>query len=252
MKVVIIEDEILTAEDLADVITRIAPEAEIIALLHSVKEAIQWLGNNVPDLIFCDIQLGDGLCFEIFKALTIDSPVIFCTAYDTYALQAFKANGIDYILKPYDESDISNSLSKLSKLRGSDTSANNSMERVIELFEKRKKEKKGSVLVYRQDKILPVSIDDIAIFFIENEIVYLQTFDNKKYSINKTIDELEKTTPDDFFRVNRQVYLNRRAIKEVSQYFARKLSISLTIQFGIKVIVSKQKSTAFIEWLSSH
>jgi two-component system, LytTR family, response regulator LytT len=251
MKVAIIEDEILTAEDLADIIARIAPEAEVIALLHSVKEATEWLGKNVTDLIFCDIQLGDGLCFEIFKTVTIDSPVIFCTAYDTYALKAFKANGIDYILKPYDESDISNSLAKFNKLRNNVASANNSIERIIEVFEKRKKEKMGSVLVYRQDKILPVSINEIALFFIENEIVYLQTFDNKKYSINKTIDELEKTTSDDFFRVNRQIYLNRKAIKEVSQYFARKLSISLTIAFGSKVIVSKQKSTAFIEWLST-
>jgi DNA-binding LytR/AlgR family response regulator len=251
MKIVIIEDEKLTAEDLADKILKLVPEVLIIAKLHSVKEAIAWFGENEhPDLIFSDIQLGDGLCFEIFKGHPITAPVIFCTAYDEYALTAFKANGIDYILKPFDEQTISIALSKYKELERRFSNNSIHFEKILQLFENRNNSKKGSILVYYKDKILPLRIEGIAIFYVEHEITYITTFEQKSFTINKRLDELEKITSPDFYRANRQYLINRKAIKEASQYFARKLSVTLTIPFKETITVNKVKVPDFLNWLS--
>ena len=122
---------------------------------------------------------------------------------------------------------------------------------IIRLFENKRRPVHGSVLVYKQDKILPVRFEDIALFFVENEITHLVTFDRKKYTINKTMEKIEEIAPDDFYRVNRQFLIHRRAIKEASQYFARKLSLSLTIPFEGTITVSKNKVPGFLAWLSA-
>jgi len=253
MKVVIIEDEKLTADDLAETILKIVPDAKIISVLHSVSTAISWFQKNEhPDLIFSDIQLGDGLSFEIFKKISTNVPVIFCTAYDEYALKAFDANGIDYILKPFDKSTIEAAFSKYNKLKNKFSENSSSLDNVIRLLENKKKHNQVSVLVYHKDKIVPVRLEEIALFYIENEITYLLTFDQKSYTINKTIEEIEKISSNDFFRVNRQFLVNRKAIKEASQYFARKLSLTLTIPFKEAITVSKLKVPEFLDWLSTN
>lgn len=253
MKIVIIEDEKLTADDLAETILKIVPDAKIISVLHSVSTAISWfLKNDDPDLIFSDIQLGDGLSFEIFKKISTNVPVIFCTAYDEYALKAFDANGIDYILKPFDKSTIEAAFNKYNRLKNKFSENSSALDNVIQLFENKKKHNQGSVLVYHKDKIVPVRLEDIALFYIENEITYLLTFAQKSYTINKTIEELEKIASDDFFRVNRQFLVNRKAIKEASHYFARKLSLTLTIPYKETITVSKLKVSEFLDWLSAH
>lgn len=251
MTIVIIEDEQRTAEDLAKTILKINPEIKIVAKLAAVEDAIHWFQQNKqPDLIFSDIQLGDGLCFEIFKSLSITTPVIFCTAYDEYALSAFKANGIDYILKPFDEEVIVQALSRYKELERKFSSNNVQLENILQLFENRKIQKKGSILVYHKDKILPVRIDDIALFYIENEITYLLTFDQKSFTTNKTLEELEKVSGADFYRINRQYLIQRKAIKEAAQYFARSLSVTLTIPFKDTIKVNKVKVPDFLNWLS--
>ncbi len=253
MRIVIIEDEKLTADDLSETILKIVPDAQVIAFLYSVSSAIEWFKiNEQPDLIFSDIQLGDGLCFEIFKTISINTPVIFCTAYDEYALKAFDANGIDYILKPFDEKTIESAFQKYNNLKSKFTGNNINLDQIIQLFKNKKKQSKGSILVYKQDKILPVRFDDIAFFYIENEITHLITFDNKSYTINKTIESIEEITSDYFYRVNRQFLINRKAIKEASQYFARKLSLTLTIPYKETITVSKNKVPGFLKWLSDH
>jgi DNA-binding LytR/AlgR family response regulator len=251
MTIVIIEDEKLTADDLAETIVKADPKAQILASLSSVKEAIAWFRDNEkPDLIFSDIQLGDGLSFEIFKSISSTIPVIFCTAYDEYALNAFKVNGIDYILKPFTLATIVDALAKYNELKNNFSRKILQYEQILQLFEDKKKQKKGSVLVYYKDKILPVRTDDIALFYIENEITYLITFDQKNYSINKTLEELEKTIGNDFYRINRQFLINRKAIKEASQYFARKLSVTLTVPFKETITVPKVKVADFLDWLA--
>lgn len=253
MKIVIIEDEKLTADDLSETILRIVPDVQIVATLNSVNLAISWFQKNEhPDLIFSDIQLGDGLCFEIFKSITTGTPVIFCTAYDEYALKAFNANGIDYILKPFDETTIREAFQKYNKLKNKFTGNIGHLDEIIRLFENKKNPSKGSVLVYKQDKILPVRMDDIALFYIENEITHLATFDNRQYTINQTMEKIEEIASGAFFRVNRQFLVNRKAIKEASAYFARKLSLTLTIPFKETITVSKNKVSSFLNWLSEN
>ena len=224
---------------------------QIVAKLSSVKDAVAWFRKNEqPDLIFSDIQLGDGLCFEIFKKQPVTTPVIFCTAFDEYALTAFKAHGIDYILKPFDEQTISSALTRYEELERKFLGNNNQIEKILQLFENRKNQKQGSVLVYHKDKILPVKIEDIALFYIENEITYLITFGQKNFTISKSLEELEEITGNVFYRANRQYLVNRKAVKEASQYFARKLSITLSIPFNETITVSKVKVPDFLNWLA--
>lgn len=253
MKIVIIEDEKLTADNLAETIINVIPDAQITAILYSVKTAISWLQKNEqPDLIFSDIQLGDGLSLEIFQNFSINVPVIFCTAYNEYALKAFDANGIDYILKPFDKSIIETAFIKYNKLKNNFSKDISQLDKIIQLYENKKKHIKGSILVYKKDKIFPINFEEIAVFYIENEITHLITFDQKSYTINKTIEEVEKDSPDSFFRVNRQFFINRKAIKEASQYFGRKLALTLTIPFKETITVSKLKVSDFLTWLSVH
>lgn len=251
MKIVIIEDERLSAEDLAESILSAIPSTNITATLQSVKEAIGYFKENpAPDLIFSDIQLGDGLSFEIFKSLHITTPVIFCTAYDEYALNAFKANGIDYIVKPYTQKNINDALAKFQELKKS-FSPNLQYDTILELFENSKNNRQTSVLVHYKDKILPIRIEDVAIFYIENEITHLRTFDNKVYSINENLGDLEKNTGPQFYRVDRQHLINRKAVKDVSQYFSRKLNINFNVPFSEIVSIRKAKVTEFLQWLSN-
>ena len=254
MKIVIIEDEQLIAEDLAEGIVRLIPDAQIAAKLYSVKEAVKWFEKNTqPDLIFSDIQLGDGLSFEIFKKVNSIAPVIFCTAYDEYALNAFKVNGIDYILKPYEEKDILKAIEKYKSLEKK-FSGNNpvSIENVLQLLTNKNTSTMTSVLVYQRDKILPVRIENIALFYIENEVVRLITFDQQIYTVNKSLEELEKETNPGFYRANRQYLVNRKAIKDASQYFASKLSVNLCISFKEKILINKTKTSEFLRWLSDN
>jgi len=251
MKIVIIEDEQHTLDDLAETILKVDPEVQIMASLKSVKEAVSYFQKNEkPDLIFCDIQLGDGLSFEIFNKVSINSPVIFCTAFDQYALKAFKANGIDYILKPFTKKTIQESLNKYQEIKQSFFNNIPSYQTILELLEGRKNQKQASVLVYYKDKIIPVKVSDIAIFYIENEITHLISFDQKQYFINKSLEELEKIAGSDFYRANRQFLINQKAIANASKYFARKLSVNLIIPFKGKIIVSKEKSGDFLNWLA--
>ena len=253
MKIVIIEDEQLTANDLVKTIRKINPDITIAALLYSVEDAIVWFKKNEhPDLIFSDIQLGDGLCFDIFKSMEITSPIVFCTAYDEYALTAFKTNGIDYILKPFNEESVSMALMKYNELEKRFSAKRNDLGALFELFENRESRKKGSLLVYYKDKIVPIKIAEIALFYIDNEITHLITFDQKNFTINNPLDELENTVGPDFFRANRQYLIQRKAVKEAAQYFSRSLSVTLTIPLKETIKVNKVKVPDFLNWLSAN
>lgn len=250
MNIIIIEDERLTAEDLADMIAELEPDARIVATLSSVHEAMTYLRNNEePDLIFSDIQLGDGLSFEVFQAIDIQAPIIFCTAYDEYAIEAFQTNGIHYILKPFKEEEISKALDKYNKLRSSFAPSDNSLDSILQMFQQKSQPKATSVLVHYKEKIIPVKLDDIAIFYIKHEVTHLYTLDHKTYTLNKTLDEIQQITGHNFYRANRQVILNRNAIENVEQYFSRKISVVLKVPFENIITISKEKIPNFLEWL---
>jgi two-component system response regulator LytT len=252
MKVLIIEDEQHTAKDLAMCIKKAEPAAAIIATLSSVKEATAFLkeGNDL-DLIFSDIQLGDGLSFGIFDTTKNKTPVIFCTAYDEYALHAFKTAGIDYILKPYTAKSIAESLAKYKDLKEQLQKSAASYSSFGELYERTRNTDQRSILVYHKDKITPVRIMDVAVFYLQHEMIRLITLEGQHYFINHTLEELEKMTAGQFYRANRQYLVNRSAVRDVSQYFGRKLLINLTIPFEEKVTVGKLKVNPFLSWLAN-
>lgn len=248
MKIIIIEDERNTAEDLKETILKIQPDARIMAMLHSVKEALAYFAESEkPDLLFCDIQLGDGTSFEILSKAQIKTPVIFCTAYDEFALTAFETHSIAYIMKPFDMATVGKALAKYRDFKDMLSPINHNL--ILEMLEKRSKGD-NRMLVRYQDKILPVAYADIALFFLEHELVQLVTFDNKSYFVQKSLEELEKQMGDNFYRVNRQFLVNREAIKDVSTSITRNITINLKFNFTNKPVVSKQKATSFLDWLT--
>lgn len=254
MKIVIIEDEIKTARSLAQIIITLRPGAEIVATIQSVEKAVSYLsGQPQPDLIFMDIQLSDGLCFQIFESVKVVPPVIFCTAYDHYAIEAFKTNGIDYLLKPFKKEHIEAALAKLDQLK-SYFSSEKQLAPDLEMLLRKLGEPEGkkSFLVFRQNKYVTVKTDSIAFFYIHNEITSIRTFDQQEYSISQPLEEVQAIVPaSQFYRLNRQYLVNFEAIKEVEHYFSRKLFIKLTIPTPEKLLIGKEKVSHFLGWLEN-
>lgn len=249
MKIVIIEDEKLTAKDLANTIKNIEPDAEIVAILYSVEDALLYFALNPEiDLIFSDIELGDGLCFDVFKKAEIHAPVIFCTAYQQYALEAFQSLGIDYTLKPFNKQSISKTLEKYKKLKNKFYKPNQDLDSLYTHFKNIQFNKNHSVLVHQGDKIIPVNENEIAFFFIEYDSTYAYTSQHKKILINQRMEKLEEKFQS-FFRANRQFLVNRKFVKDASQYFNRKMVLNLTISFPEKIVVGKLKIKELMDWL---
>jgi two-component system, LytTR family, response regulator LytT len=247
MKVVIIEDEALTAEDLADNLLKMPEEIEVVKILGSVAESISYFNRNpLPDLLFCDIQLGDGHSFEIFRQVKISIPVIFCTAFNEYALQAFKNNGIDYVLKPFSRKTLKGAIDKFKMLTDNSHGGSVNHENLVEGINSRKI---NTLLINWKDKIIPIRILDIALFTIDFGLTQLSTFDNRKYYVNYTLDELETICGQEFYRANRQFLINREVVGEIIQYTARKLMLKLKLQENHEVIISKNKVPEFLSWL---
>ena len=241
MTVAIIEDEPLTARDLAACILAASPGTQVVATLRSVKEAIIFFSGPqpAPDLIFSDIQLGDGLSFTVFKAMPYTVPVIFCTAYDEYALKAFEAAGIDYILKPFTAKSVGAALKKFDVLRGR-----------LEVGGRLADVGLPSVLVYHGAQIVPVRVADVALFYVARESTRLLMYNQQEFTINKSLEELEKVVGGQFYRANRQYLVNREAIREATPYFARKLLVNLRIPFAATITVPKTKVKDFLDWLA--
>jgi two-component system, LytTR family, response regulator LytT len=252
MKIAIIEDEKPTARDLAKTITGIEPDAEIVKLLHSVEEAIEYLSSNSVDLIFSDIQLGDGLSFKIFEEVDNHAPIIFCTAFNEYALEAFKSAGIDYLLKPFSKATVAKALEKYQKLKSTFVKPSHDFTHLLKEIE-RSITKKGSSIVIRQgNKIIPLDSANVALFFVENENTYAYTFGQKKILVNEKMEQLEASFSPLFFRANRQFLVNRKAVKDASNSFNRKIVVNLLVPFKESIEIGKLKTTEFMEWLARH
>lgn len=255
MKIVIIEDELLTAEDLKDIILNLVPEAEVVAILSSVKEAIAYFNTQpLPQLIFSDIQLGDGLSFDIFAAINIQVPIIFCTAFDEYAIKAFDANGIHYVLKPFNAGKIKIALDKYWALQQNFVSYNQSVNNVVSSINSgvgHSDKKMEAILVHFQNKIIPIKLEEIALFYVKNETTHLFTFNQETYTISKSLDELQQLNPELFYRANRQYIINRFVVKEATHYQSRKVSLALKLPFDDTITISKEKLSSFLEWLAT-
>jgi len=252
MKIVIIEDEILTAEDLKHDLQSLNYGIEVIAILPTVNQSIEYFSTNVDyNLIFSDVQLGDGYSFEIFKKVSVYSPIIFCTAYNQYALEAFENNGIDYILKPFDKISIAHSLEKYRLLKGKFSSPQFDYSKLSALLLP-KVNKIQSLLVHQSDKIFPIPVSNIGLLQLKNQVVLLNTLEGSYFPVFQSLEELENKTAPEFFRINRQFIVNRKVIKDVSRHFGRKLLINLTIPFSEQLFISKEKTPRFMEWLAEN
>lgn len=248
MNVVLIEDEKLVSDDLADILQSIDSSITISKTISSVKEALDYLKDNTStQLIFSDIQLGDGYSFEIFHALNTTTPVIYCTAYDQHALEAFDNNGIAYILKPYTRKTIKQAWDKYKMLQQTFSHPVSYNDLIATLTGNL--QKPPTLLVNCKNKIIPVKVTDIAFFLVEYKATSLVTFNNQKFSISHTLDELEEMCGQSFFRANRQYLINRESVKEVIHYGHRKLFVKLTASTTEEIIINKVKSTGFLNWL---
>jgi DNA-binding LytR/AlgR family response regulator len=247
MKVVIIEDERLAAEKLASLLRQIDSSIEIIARLESVEESINWLiSNKSPDLIFMDIQLDDGISFEIFDDVKIDSPVIFITAYDQYAIRAFKVNSIDYLLKPIDRNALEQALKKFHQFHVHfDVD-----EKISKVFEFLASSWKTRFFVKIGTHFQSVPVDEVACFFVAERCSFLRTHNGKNYALDFSLDQLQKkVNPEQFFRINRNFMINIHFITEILSYSTNRLKIKLQNFTDDGLIVSRDKVSEFKQWL---
>ena len=254
MKVIIIEDEFSAVNNLEAIIKEVDTDIEIIAVIESINDAIEWISDNPsPDLAFVDIQLADGSSFEIFEKINIDFPVIFTTAYNEYALKAFKVNSIDYILKPIKKKDVVFAINKFKDIyHNTALSLQSNISQLInELGLTRQQNYRSTLLINFKDKLLPILVSDIAIIYLKNGMTYFETYDNKKYILEQKLNEIEKElNPNDFFRVNRQIIIARNAIKEATRYFGNRLKLKTLSDNSKDLVISKGKVAAFKKWIS--
>lgn len=250
MKIIIIEDEKPSARLLQRKVEKLG--LQITTLLHSVEEAINWFQNNShPDLIFLDIQLSDGLSFEIFDAVDIKSAVIFTTAYDEYALRAFKLNSIDYLLKPIDEDDLEIAVAKF-KLRQPKTEMVSldfeTIKKMLSNPEAKTFKKRFTIKTGQHLKM--ISIEEVECFFSENKGTYLHTLDNRDYLLEGTLEQLEtELDPKDFFRVSRKFIIPMKAIRDIVVYSNSRLKVILPTYKEDEVIVSRERVNDFKNWI---
>jgi two-component system LytT family response regulator len=256
LRVLIIEDEPANARNLEFMLQEANPDSIVVAILAGVDESVAWLRQqgDTCDLIFMDIRLNDGLSFEIFDKVTVAQPVIFVTAYDNYALQAFKTNGIDYILKPYDEEEVKQALQKYSRLQGSGKSMvyPEQMNLLLQSMQQGTPVYKQSFLVHFREKLLPLEAARIAWFYTAHELVYACTTDNKQYPIEYTLEQLQQQlNPHQFFRANRQCIIQRSAVQEIDLYFNGRLYLKLQPEPAEKVLISKARVPEFKAWMNA-
>jgi two-component system response regulator LytT len=250
MNIIIIEDEKPAARLLQRKVEKLG--LEVNTLLHSVEDSIEWFQNNIhPDLIFLDIQLSDGLSFEIFEQIDIKSAVIFTTAFDEYALRAFKLNSIDYLLKPIDEDELSIANQKFeNQLQKSSVSSLDfeMIKKMILGAETKEYKNRYSVKIGQELKV--ISIDEVECFYSENKGTYLHTFENRNYLLDTTLEQIEEElNPKEFYRVSRKFIIPLKAIREIQVYSNSRLKVILPSYKDEDVIVSREKVSDFKSWI---
>ena len=250
MNVIIIEDEKPAARRLNRLLEALG--VEVSTMLHSVDESIEWFQNNPhPDLIFLDIQLSDGLSFEIFDMIEVKSAIIFTTAFDEYALQAFKLNSIDYLLKPIDDEELEQAVKKYKNLQSENQNISIDFEDIKKLLVnplEREYKKRFTVKVGQHIKI--VNADDVECFYSENKGTYAATSEGRNYLLDTTLEQLEgELSPETFFRVSRKFYVNLNHIKDIISYTNSRLKIKLNRFDEQEIIVSRERVRDFKLWL---
>lgn len=249
MKTIIIEDEKLAAERLEELIHEIDPSVEISAKLTSVEQSIEYLKQNKPDLIFLDIQLEDGLSFSIFEKVDIEVPIIFTTAYDQYAIKAFKLNSIDYLLKPIKKDELRESLNKYKNIKSSYLM---DFEEIVKSIQNKEISYKQRFLIQYGQKIKKVEINEVAYFYAMEKSVFLTTSSGNTLPIDYTLDRLQEAIdPKKFFRINRKMIVSFGAIKNMIPFSRSRIKIELTPPEpkDVEALVSVERASDFKEWM---
>ena len=248
MRVLIVEDETSASENLTDILKDIDPGIEIMGYTESVQQTVRWLSaGNKPDLIFMDIHLSDGSSFAVFDKMSVEIPIVFTTAYDEYAIDAFKVNSIDYLLKPVKQSDLERALDKFSRLGRNDT------DRYIEMMKELASTRgsyKSRLLVPVKDKLLPVQVGDVSCFYTTNEATTIYLKNGQSYQCGWTLNQIMGSLdPNEFVRANKQFILSRSSIKNITIWFDSRLKIDIDVDVPERIYVSKNKAAEFKAWI---
>ncbi|QMU28570.1 LytR/AlgR family response regulator transcription factor [Adhaeribacter radiodurans] len=258
MRIVIVEDEAIAARRLRKMVETLEPSCTIEATLDSVSATVNWFNSHLaPDLLLLDIELADGQSFDIFKQIEVACPIIFTTSYDEHAIRAFKLNSIDYLLKPIQEKELQQSLQKLKNLQKVFTERKPLTLQIEALLKELQEQQlptpgqyRDRILVKQGQRMIPITSNEVAYFFTKEKINFLLTKDNRRYQIDFTMEELEKSLPPkDFFRANRQFLVNYTAVEKVSQDYNAKLKLNLNPSPAEEVIISREKAMEFRQWL---
>ncbi len=251
LKVVIIEDEAPAFRRLQKILEEVEPQVEILEVLGSVEESASWLkSHDSPDLCFMDIQLSDGISFEVFERIHIKCPVIFTTAFDEYTLRAFQVNSVDYLLKPIKVEDLKRSLAKLNDFKNHFAPTGPDLEEVIRQIGSDGRRYKTRFLVKTGSKMVSVEAEKIAFFQTKHGVVHLTTKGNKTYFMDQALDELESILdPENFYRANRQFIVSFDAINAVHRYHKGKLLVETSPECTDEIVVSSEKAAKFKIWL---
>lgn len=253
MRVLIIEDEHLPAQRLEKLLRELRPGVEVLAVLQTVDESVEWFaGNPAPDIVFMDIHLADGLSFSIFEETRVECPIIFTTAYDQYALKAFEVNSVDYLLKPVRREDLERALGKLRflSLGTSGEGDGVNMTELARMLAQGMQSYKHSFFVTHKDTLVPVQVRDIAYFVLDNRIVTAWSYEGKHYNIDTTLEELARQLdPREFYRANRQYIIARRAIRNIATWFGSRAVVNLTVP-SERIIISRTNVADFKRWVT--
>lgn len=257
MKVFIIEDEELAVKKLRKTLNAVDESAEVVGVADSIRSSVNWLQNNPsPDLILMDIELCDGQSFEIFDKVDVNSTVIFTTSYDEFALKAFKVNSVDYLLKPVQKDDLQVAINKYKKLKTLYKDSNESpvmnIENLVkELQQKMQgKEYRKRFLVKQAQKLVSIETDQVAYFYSDGRLNFFKTFENKKFVVDYTMDELEEMLdPEKYFRISRSFYVSINSVDQIHDYFGNRLMLYLKPQVDKEALVSRERVSDFKKWL---
>lgn len=246
MRTLIIENEKPAANKLINLLRKLQPSINIVEVCESVEASVNWLNNNnLPDLVFMDIQLDDGLSFEIFDSFKLEVPIIFTTAFNEYTLQAFKVNSIDYLLKPINEKELSEALKRV-------PSVNNNIEQHIKkAIQELNKNYRNRFLIKVGSNYKSISVSDISYFYIEDKATYLETYSGRSYAVDFTLDQLSNMiNPDCFYRINRSCLVNVNAISQLNAYSSSRLQLKIENHDKDELfVVSRDKVSHFKRWM---
>jgi DNA-binding LytR/AlgR family response regulator len=250
-RVLIIEDEPHAAKRLVSLVTELIPQVKIVGEIDTVKKSVDWLSKNEkPDLIFMDIQLADGISFRIFDQFKVKSPIIFTTAYDAYALKAFKVNSIDYILKPVDKDDLERALKKLALLTNRKDDAEEMLASIGEAVKMLTRQYKTRFVLKVGEHLKSIEVQDILYFWSMEKATFAKTIDGRKHILDFTLEELQDVlNPHDFFRINRKYIISATAIQDMVSYSNSRLKVVLKSSDDPAIIVSRERVQEFKDWL---